>query len=102
MKREVKLRPTCECRFDERLNTKVEEPTLLVHTGLVGELEHLKIKTRLIDEKFLSVISSIFKLIRKAVALARVLPTFAFNYSYSCAENAVRRKWKIQLVGCAS
>jgi hypothetical protein len=25
------------------------------HTGLHGELEHLKIKTRLIDEKFASV-----------------------------------------------
>jgi hypothetical protein len=39
---------------------------------------------------------SIFKLIRKAAALARVLPTFVFSY----AENAVRRKWKIPLVGC--
>jgi hypothetical protein len=27
----------------------------LVYTGLVGELEHLKIETRLIDERFLSV-----------------------------------------------
>ena len=40
---------------DERLNTKVEESTRLAHTGLLGELEHLKIKTRLIDEKFASV-----------------------------------------------
>jgi hypothetical protein len=36
---------------------------------------------------------SIFKLIRKAAALARVLPTFAFN----CAENAARWKWKSPL-----
>jgi hypothetical protein len=39
-----------EYRCDERLKTKVEESTLLTYTGLYGELEHLKIKTRLIDE----------------------------------------------------
>ncbi len=42
-------------RCDERLKTKDEESTRLTHTGLLGELEHLKIKTRLIDEKFASV-----------------------------------------------
>jgi hypothetical protein len=55
MKRELKIRPILECRCDERLKNKVEESTRLPHTGLVGELEHLKIKTRLIDEKFASV-----------------------------------------------
>ena len=44
-----------ECRFDERLKTKAEESTRLSDTGLLGDLEHLKIKTRLIDEKFASV-----------------------------------------------
>ena len=44
-----------ECRFDERLETKTEESTLLGYTGLLGELEHLKTKTRLIDQKFASV-----------------------------------------------
>ena len=39
----------------ERLKTKVEESTRLTHTGLLGELKHLKIKTRLIDEKVASV-----------------------------------------------
>jgi hypothetical protein len=48
-------RPIYECRCDETLNTTVEEYTRLTHTGLVGELEHLKIKTKLIDEKFESV-----------------------------------------------
>ena len=43
------------CRYDERLKTKVEESTRLVYTGWLGELEHLRIKTRLIDEKFASV-----------------------------------------------
>jgi hypothetical protein len=44
-----------ECRYDERLKPKVEESALLSYTGLLGELEHLKIKTSLIDEKFASV-----------------------------------------------
>ena len=40
---------TYECRCDERLKTKAEGSTRLTYTGLRGELEHLKIKTRLID-----------------------------------------------------
>ncbi len=43
------------CRCNERLKPKVEESTHLTYTGFHGELEHLKIKTRLIDEKFASV-----------------------------------------------
>ena len=43
MKREVKTRPIYECPCDGRLQTKVEESTRLVYTGLLGELEHLKI-----------------------------------------------------------
>ncbi len=38
--------------IDERLQTKTKEFTRLTHTGLVVELEHLEIETRLIDEKF--------------------------------------------------
>ncbi len=45
-----------ECRCDERLKTNAEESTRPTHTGLLGELEHLKIKTRLIDEKFAKVL----------------------------------------------
>jgi hypothetical protein len=48
-------RPMYECRCDERLKPKAEESTHLAYTGLFGELEHLKIKTRLTDEKFASV-----------------------------------------------
>ena len=55
IKRELKIRPIYECRCDERLKTKVEESTHLVYTWLIGELRHLKIKTRLIDEMFASV-----------------------------------------------
>ena len=51
----LKTRPLYECRCDERLKTKVEESTRLANTGLLGELEHLKIETRLIDEMFASV-----------------------------------------------
>jgi hypothetical protein len=49
------MKPISECRYDERLKTKDEESTRLTCTGLLGELEHLKIKTRLIDEKFTNV-----------------------------------------------
>ncbi len=38
-----------------KTKTKDEESTRLTYTGFLGELEHLKIKTRLIDEKFASV-----------------------------------------------
>jgi hypothetical protein len=50
-----KTRPVYECRCDERLKTKSEKSTRLSYTGLLGELEHLKIKTRLIDQMFASV-----------------------------------------------
>ncbi len=49
-KRELKTRPIYDCRCDERLKTKGQESTRLSDTGSLGELEHLKIKTRLIDE----------------------------------------------------
>ncbi len=54
IKRELKIKPISECRFDERLKTNTEESTLLSDTGLFGKLEHLKIKTMLMDEKFAS------------------------------------------------
>ncbi len=53
--RGLKRRLTYEYRCDKRLKTKKEESTRLGDTGLVVELEHLKTKTRLIDEKFASV-----------------------------------------------
>ncbi len=55
--RELKTKPIYECRCDERLRTKTERFTHLSYTGLVVELrlEHLKIKTRLTNEKFASV-----------------------------------------------
>jgi hypothetical protein len=54
-KGELKTRPIYECRCDERLKTKSEKSTHLTYTGLLGQLEHLKIKTRLINEMFASV-----------------------------------------------
>jgi hypothetical protein len=47
-KRELKTKPLYECRRDERLKPKGEESTYLAYTVLLGELEHLKIETRLI------------------------------------------------------
>ncbi len=52
IKREPKIRGIYECRCDERLQTKTREVTHITYTGLTVELEHLKIETRLIDEKF--------------------------------------------------
>jgi hypothetical protein len=51
IKRELQRRPIYEYRYDERLKTKVEGSTCLTYTGLFGGLEHLKIETRLIDER---------------------------------------------------
>ena len=53
--RELQTRSLYECRYDERLKTKDEKSTHLGYTGWIGELEHLKIKTRLIDEMLTSV-----------------------------------------------
>ncbi len=52
IKGESKIRGIYECRCDERLQTKTKEFTRLPYTGLVLELEHLKIETRLISERF--------------------------------------------------
>ena len=52
MKRKL-LKPIYECRCNGRLQTK--RFTRLSYTGSVVELEHLKIKTRLTNEKFASV-----------------------------------------------
>ncbi len=55
IKRELQIRYIYECRCDERLQSKSKEFTRLAYTGLVAELEHLKIETRLINEKFANV-----------------------------------------------
>ncbi len=53
MKRKTKIKPIYECRCNGRLHTK--RFTCLGYTGLVVELEHLKIKTTLTNEKIASV-----------------------------------------------
>jgi hypothetical protein len=55
IKREVNRRLIYECRCDERLKPQGEGSTRLSWTGFRGGLEHLKIETRLIDERFPSV-----------------------------------------------
>ncbi len=52
IKREPNIRPIYECRCDERLKTESEGSTRLTYTGLCGGLEHLKIETRFINERF--------------------------------------------------
>ncbi len=47
-----KIKSIYEYRCDERLQTKSKEFTRLPYTGLVLELEHLKIEPRLINESF--------------------------------------------------
>ena len=46
---------TSGCRCNERLKAKTEGSTRLPYTRLRGGLEHPKIDTRLIDERFVSV-----------------------------------------------
>jgi hypothetical protein len=55
IKQELKTRPIYDCRCDERLEPKNDESTCLTYTGLIEELQYLKIETRFIDEKFASV-----------------------------------------------
>jgi hypothetical protein len=52
IKRELNRRPIYECRCDERRKGKDEGSTRPTYTGWRGGLEHLKIETRLIDERF--------------------------------------------------
>ena len=47
-----------EYRCDERLKGKDEGSTHLVYTGLLERLEHPKIKTRVINERFVSVMGA--------------------------------------------
>ena len=54
-KREVKRRPTYEYQCDERLKAKDEGSTRLTYNRWNEGLEHLKIKTRLINERFTNV-----------------------------------------------
>jgi hypothetical protein len=86
-----------DCRFDERLKPKDDESTCLTYTGLLEELEYQKIETRLIDEKFASVMGecdldmmvtpSKLSVIRKTDVLARDRATLLLSWS----EKAARR-----------
>jgi hypothetical protein len=53
--RDLNTRLIYECRCDERLKAKTERSTRLTYTVLCGGQIPLKIKTRLIDKKFASV-----------------------------------------------
>ena len=78
IKRDLEGKHVCGCRCHERLKAKTDGSTCLGYTGLIGELEHLKIETRVLGESFESVMGecdleaigdpSRFKLIRSAAA----------------------------------
>jgi hypothetical protein len=53
-----------EFRSDERLKVLVEGSTRLTYSGLCGGLDPLKIETRLMDERFVSVMVSVIFLNR--------------------------------------
>jgi hypothetical protein len=63
IKRNLKIKCICECRCYERLQTKTKEFTFVTYTGLVVEVEHLKIETRLITEMFVNVMGECLKMI---------------------------------------
>jgi hypothetical protein len=54
-KRKLNKRLICECRCDERLKGKSGGSTRLTYPGFREGLEHLKIETKLINERFPSV-----------------------------------------------
>ncbi len=55
IKRELNRRPIYEYRCDERLKAKAEGSTRVTYTGLNEGLGPLKIETRLMNERFASV-----------------------------------------------
>ncbi len=93
IKREIKIKPVYKCRCDERLQTKTKRFTLFSYTGLVVELEHLKIKTRLTEgwvwDLDVIVVPSRLRLIRKVADLASRFPLFDLRFE----KNTARRKW---------
>ena len=66
-KRKVKRRPIYEYRCDERLKPKTEGSTRLVYTGFREGLEHLKVETMLINERFASVMGEWFIVYYKSI-----------------------------------
>ena len=78
MKRNLKIKPIYECRCNGRLQTK--RFMRLTHTGLVVELEDLKIKTRIIDEMFLSVMGEGANMFVRALCLEVLFINFVVYY----------------------
>ena len=54
-----------DCRCNERRKGKPKGSTCLGYTGLIGGLEHLKIETKLIDERFPSVMGEEVHILHK-------------------------------------
>jgi hypothetical protein len=97
-KRELKKIIICKCRCNERLKAKAEG-SIRIHwvvwgTGTPKDRDEVKRREVWECEGWVCDLETIgapsmFKLICKSAALARMWPTFDLN----CEENATRRKW---------
>jgi hypothetical protein len=67
IKRELNKRLIYECRCDARLKAKAEGSPCHAYTGLREGLEHLKIETKLINERFASVMGECVTLTPQAL-----------------------------------
>jgi hypothetical protein len=65
IKWEINTRLIYECRCDEKLKVKTEGSRRLTYTGFRVGLDHLKIETRLIDERFASLMGECVIVTRK-------------------------------------
>jgi hypothetical protein len=89
---------------DGRLKAKAEGSTHLTYTGLRGGLEHLKIETRLRDERVENVMGecdleavrapSMFKVICSAAPLGGLLPTFDLTLLFLVYYEGIKRELK--------
>jgi hypothetical protein len=99
MKRELKIKPIYECRCDGRLQTK--RFTRLSHTGLVVELEHQKIKTRLTFCLSKSQTNFVLELVRESRAAERGVFFCHFatgEVNFICSRIKKRRKPRVKIV----
>ncbi len=95
-KREFKTRSIYECRCDERLKIKSEKSTRLAYTGLLGELEHLKIETRFWNLSTLGFRFSVFPILFLSFFFLKRGEKCCWETNVSCCEciyhqNGLRR-----------
>jgi hypothetical protein len=82
------------------LKAKTEGSTLLVYTELRGELEHLKIVTRLINERFVSVMDECVILTLKVYRLYSMWSTI-LQTSRECSQSWIWTGRRTDTFGCS-